>query len=153
MTGDIDNDFGMKCPNPDCRASDQIDVAATVWVRLCHNGTDVTEAGNGDHEWTDETVAKCCGCGHTATVKDFDADNQPHKNDNELRAKRAAEALYGYVKAKSEVYEESSSEIVDLITDLLHLIVKLNEGDDPVESTLRLAQMHFEAEQNNEGDQ
>ena len=33
------------------------------------------------------------------------------------------------------------------MTDLLHLAIKLDEGADPVESTLRLAQMHFEAEQ------
>lgn len=71
MTDTLDNDFGMKCPNRDCGASDQIDVAATVWVRLCHNGTDVTEAENGDHEWTDDSRAVCCTCGHTATVSRF----------------------------------------------------------------------------------
>jgi hypothetical protein len=67
--------------------------------------------------------------------------------DNEIRADRAHEALRFYVKAKGEMFEESSSEIVDLITDLLHLTARIDEGDDPVESTVRLALMHFEAEQ------
>ena len=37
MTDDLDNDFGMKCPK--CGASDEIDVCADVWVRLCPDGT------------------------------------------------------------------------------------------------------------------
>jgi hypothetical protein len=67
--------------------------------------------------------------------------------DNERRADRALTALEHYVAAKGEVFENSSSEIVDLITDLMHLTARIDEGDDPVESTLRLARMHFEAEQ------
>jgi hypothetical protein len=73
--------------------------------------------------------------------------------ENETRADRALAALEQYVTAKGEVFEESSSEIVDLITDLLHLTVRLDQGDDPVESALRLAQMHFEAEQGEPEDQ
>ena len=54
------------------------------------------------------------------------------------------------VAAKGEVFENNSSEIADLITDLLHLSVRIDQGDDPVESTLRLARMHFDAEHGNE---
>jgi len=68
MTG-IENDFGMKCP--ECGASDEIDVAATVWVRLCHDGTDVTAAANGDHEWDDDNGAACGTCGHLGNVAAF----------------------------------------------------------------------------------
>ena len=141
---DLDNDFSMRCPK--CNASDRIDVQALVWLRLSPDGTDPYEARNQDHEWGDVNVAQCCACEHIGTVKDFEIAEQPEHRDNEARAKRAADAVYGYIKAKGETYEESSSEIVDLMTDLLHLAIKLDEGIDPVESTLRLAQMHFEAE-------
>ena len=66
---DLDNDFGMKCPH--CGDSDQIDVAATVWVRLCRDGTDVFEPDNGDHEWTDFSAAHCGSCGHDGAVASF----------------------------------------------------------------------------------
>jgi hypothetical protein len=65
----MSNQFDMKCPR--CGASDEIDVAATVWVRLCRDGTDPFEAHNGDHEWSDESPTVCCGCGYAATVGEF----------------------------------------------------------------------------------
>jgi hypothetical protein len=64
---------------------------------------------------------------------------------NQTRAERAEQTLMQYVEAKGEVFENSSSEIADL----LHLTAKLDEGDDPVESTLRLARLHFDAEHEN----
>jgi hypothetical protein len=67
---------------------------------------------------------------------------------NQTRADRAETALRQYVEAKREVFENSSSEIADLIADLLHLTARLDEGDDKIESTLRLARMHFDAEHN-----
>jgi hypothetical protein len=72
--------------------------------------------------------------------------------DNETRANRADEALRQYVEARGEVYEQSSSEIADLIADLLHLTARWDEGDDPIDSTLRLARMHFDAECDEEGE-
>ena len=63
------NQFGLRCP--DCGRSDEIDIAATVWVRLCPEGTDVTAAENGDHEWENSSSAKCCACGHDGTVAEF----------------------------------------------------------------------------------
>jgi hypothetical protein len=55
LTATLDNDDGMKCPA--CGRSDEIDVAATVWVRLCEDGTVIYEAANGDQEWTDNSAA------------------------------------------------------------------------------------------------
>ncbi len=72
---------------------------------------------------------------------------------NETRAERAEAAMCFYVEAKGETFENSSSEIVDLIADLLHLTARLDEGDEPIESTLRLARMHFEAETSNPEEQ
>jgi len=134
----------MACPK--CRASDQIDVAATVWIRLCCDGSDVTQAANGDHEWEQGSLAVCQACGYSATVWDFDIENQPDPSENDARAERARNALEKYVAAKGEVFENNSSEIADLIADLLHLTIRIDQGHDPVESTLRLARLHFEAE-------
>ena len=64
-----DNPFGMRCPA--CGKSDRIDIAATVFVRLCRSGTDIFAAANGDHEWTDSSAAHCCSCGHAGTVASF----------------------------------------------------------------------------------
>jgi hypothetical protein len=76
MTAETGNDFGMKCPK--CGASDEIDVCADVWVRLCPDGADVTAAENGDTEWTDHSGAKCCACGFGGNVSDFSkAGGQP----------------------------------------------------------------------------
>ena len=80
MTEELDNDFGMKCPK--CGASDQLDVAATVWVRLCPDGTDVYAAENGDHEWDNGSAVVCHSCGHSGTVRDFGtetADAEPSR--------------------------------------------------------------------------
>ena len=71
--------------------------------------------------------------------------------DNRDRAERARSALQAYIEARGEAFENSSSEIVDLIADLLHLTAALDEGFDPIDSTLRLARMHFEAERAEEG--
>lgn len=67
---------------------------------------------------------------------------------NDTRADRAQIALQSYVEAKGEVFENSSSEIADLVADLLHLAARTDQGEEAVESTLRLAQMHFDAEHN-----
>jgi hypothetical protein len=147
MSGTLDNAYGMRCP--DCRRSDEIDISAAVWVRLCSDGTDAAEAGNGDHEWDNDSAAVCHSCGHAGTVREFDAGNQPRTNANNTRAERARTALQQYIEAKGEVFEDSSSEIADLITDLLHLTVRIDQGDRPIESALRLARLHFEAEHGN----
>jgi hypothetical protein len=68
---------------------------------------------------------------------------------SETRADRAGAALREYVTAKREPFENSSSDIADLMADLLHLAARLDEGDDPIDSTLRLARMHFGAEHDN----
>ncbi|MGD0973458.1 MAG: hypothetical protein ABR866_05180 [Candidatus Korobacteraceae bacterium] len=68
-TEELDNTFGLRCPQ--CGASDQIDICADVWVRLCPDGADATAAENGDTEWTDHSGAKCCACGFGGNVSDF----------------------------------------------------------------------------------
>lgn len=67
---------------------------------------------------------------------------------NDIRAGRAQAALHSYVEAKGEVFENSSSEVADLMADLLHLTVRIDDGDHGPASVLRLARMHFDAEHN-----
>ena len=59
--------FSMKCLK--CGASDEIDVCAPQsGYGSAKNGTDVTAAENGDHEWGDDNAATCGTCGHTGKV-------------------------------------------------------------------------------------
>ena len=51
---------------------------------------------------------------------------------NKNRAQRAEIALQNYIEARGEAYEGSSSEISDLIADLLHLSVSLDQGENRV---------------------
>jgi hypothetical protein len=66
---ELGNAFGLRCPA--CGKGDEIDIAATVWVRLCPDGSDVTQAANGDHEWSNQSGAVCASCGHPGNVNDF----------------------------------------------------------------------------------
>jgi hypothetical protein len=68
---------------------------------------------------------------------------------NKTRARRAEDALRQYIEARGEVFEQSRSEIADLIADLLHLAVTDTYGDDETHQTLRLAMLHFDAEHGN----
>ena len=63
------NSFNMFCPK--CGSADQIDIAATVWVRLTADGTDTDEAADGGHFWDDDSHARCVACDHQGTVKEF----------------------------------------------------------------------------------
>ena len=74
MTESVKEIWGMACPK--CDASDQIDICADIWVRLCPDGTDVAAAGSGDTEWTDHSGAKCCACGFAGNVSDFGKDRR-----------------------------------------------------------------------------
>jgi hypothetical protein len=75
LAEELGNQFGLRCP--DCGKGDQIDIAATVWVRLCPDGTDVMQGANGDHEWSNHSGAACAACGHAGTVSDFSRSGEP----------------------------------------------------------------------------
>jgi hypothetical protein len=61
------NQWDLRCPG--CGRDDEIDIAATVRVRLCPDGTDATLAHNGDHEWGDDSPAHCHGCDFQGRVR------------------------------------------------------------------------------------
>jgi DNA-directed RNA polymerase subunit RPC12/RpoP len=56
---------------PQCGDDTQIDVAATIWVRLTSDGTDVDASNDGSHEWDDTSTVECQNCNHSGTVKEF----------------------------------------------------------------------------------
>ncbi|HYH63526.1 MAG TPA: hypothetical protein VD866_02400 [Urbifossiella sp.] len=65
--------------------------------------------------------------------------------DNNSRAERARATLRGRVEAKGKVFEESDSEVAELMADLLHLAVRI-AGSEGAGRVLRVARMHFDAE-------
>lgn len=69
--GDVAQRWGLRCPA--CGDCDQIDIAASVWVRLCPDGTDAQLAANGNHEWSDAHAACCHACGFHGAVRDLAA--------------------------------------------------------------------------------
>jgi hypothetical protein len=62
------------------------------------------------------------------------------------RADRARQVLAHYVTVRGDTFEGSSTEIADLIADLLHLAARIDEGEQPITSTLARARRHYEAE-------
>lgn len=61
----------LDCRCPACGADDQIDVFASLWVRLTPDGTDADASACGDHEWSDHSAAACDACGYRGHVNDF----------------------------------------------------------------------------------
>lgn len=60
--------WNMICPS--CKQDHSLDIAATVHVRLCPDGTDAYASREGGHVWSSESPATCAACGWTGTVKD-----------------------------------------------------------------------------------
>jgi hypothetical protein len=63
------NCFDLCCPK--CGDTDQIDVSAFIWARVTRDGTDPNLSKDGDHEWGDDSPARCAACGHSGKVGDF----------------------------------------------------------------------------------
>ena len=63
------NCFDLRCPK--CDNGDQIDVSASVWVRVTHDGTNPDLSKDGTHKWGDDSPTHCAACGHSGKVTDF----------------------------------------------------------------------------------
>ena len=59
----MSNFLDFLCPK--CGADDQIDIAATVWLRVTKDGTAADELENGNHEFEPTSPATCNACGFT----------------------------------------------------------------------------------------
>ena len=64
------NAFEYRCPN--CRNTGQIDICASIWVRLTRDGTDADASGDGNHTWEADSPAVCRGCGFQGKAAAFD---------------------------------------------------------------------------------
>jgi hypothetical protein len=60
------------CSN--CGDADQIDVVATVWLRLTPDGTDADASRDGSHDYTPRTPCICQACGHSGRLAAFERD-------------------------------------------------------------------------------
>ncbi len=69
---------GTVCPS--CGRIDQIDVAATVWVRITDNGTDADASSDGHHEYDGASAASCGAAGGPARCARLNlaADDSTH---------------------------------------------------------------------------
>jgi hypothetical protein len=63
------NFFDLRCPK--CGSAGHIDISASIWVRVTHDGTDPDLAKDGTHEWGDDSPACCAACGHSGKLVDF----------------------------------------------------------------------------------
>lgn len=63
------NQFDFKCPK--CERDDTIEIAASVWVLLTGDGSDSDASEFGDHEWDDDSAARCADCKWSGKVKDL----------------------------------------------------------------------------------
>jgi len=64
------NFLDMRCPQ--CGDETKIDIAATVWVRVCRDGTDADASRDGDHTYEPGSPAHCGHCGFHGTVEKFE---------------------------------------------------------------------------------
>jgi predicted RNA-binding Zn-ribbon protein involved in translation (DUF1610 family) len=64
------NFLDMRCPQ--CGDETGIDIAATVCVRVCRDGTDADASRDGDHTFESDSPAHCDHCGFHGTVEQFE---------------------------------------------------------------------------------
>lgn len=64
------NAFDFKCPA--CGNDDQLDILASIWIRLTEDGTDPDAATNGDHEWNEHSAFSCTACGVMGKVANLE---------------------------------------------------------------------------------
>lgn len=60
---------GWKCSK--CGHEDEFAIGAVVYATVYVTDDGVVNAREHDTVWTEESWAKCCGCGHAATVEFF----------------------------------------------------------------------------------
>ena len=67
----MSNCLEMRCPK--CGDESSLDIAATVWIRVCEDGTDADAARDGSHDYEPHSPAHCGACGHFGTVRQFES--------------------------------------------------------------------------------
>ncbi|HET6233524.1 MAG TPA: hypothetical protein VFE41_00950 [Acetobacteraceae bacterium] len=59
-----------------CRTDIQIDIAATVLLRVTENGTDADESKGGHHDYTPRSDATCNACDYYGRLQDFEQEEE-----------------------------------------------------------------------------
>ena len=67
----VRDEWAMACPQ--CGKDDEIDVLASLYVRLTPDGTDANTSHDGEHAWSPQSATKCCACGHSGIAREFGA--------------------------------------------------------------------------------
>ena len=83
----VASEWGMRCPN--CLSDSHLDIALTVFARLCVDGTDID---NQDHEWSPRSFCRCYACAASGRVSDF---TLPHRARRSLRRSLRPRVLRG----------------------------------------------------------
>ena len=72
----MSNFLDMRCPK--CGDEDRLDIQATVWIRVCEDGTDADASRDGGHDYEPHSPAQCGACGHCGTVRQFALTGEAH---------------------------------------------------------------------------
>jgi hypothetical protein len=71
----VTDNHDMSCPQ--CHKDDQIDVVASIWVRLTPDGTDDSGAlGGSQQEWDNNSHCICRACGYHSNVGKFTINHE-----------------------------------------------------------------------------
>ena len=65
----VRDEWAMACPK--CGKDDELDVLASLYVRLTPDGSDANTSHDGEHAWSSLSATKCCACGHTGIAREF----------------------------------------------------------------------------------
>ena len=64
------NFLDMRCPK--CGNEDRLDIQASIWIRVCEDGTDADASCDGNQYYEPRSPAQCDACGHCGTVREFE---------------------------------------------------------------------------------
>jgi hypothetical protein len=128
---------GLRCPR--CGQEDRLDIVARVMCRVTDDGSEPF----GDHDWDDDSVAVCPGCGCDGRLGDFRVrpDMPPDPEGmNDARATWAGVALSAFL---AETGCDIGDAVTDLLSDLMHWC---DRNGQEFRTGLDRARLHYEAE-------
>ena len=104
-----------ECQCPKCGRDDQLDVAATLWVRLTEDGSDADESRDGSHEWDDNSAMICAACNHSGTVADFREEPVVPPRDHSSVSQYDGEGTLDGLLTGSWLFQPDSDDFGDLV--------------------------------------
>jgi hypothetical protein len=80
----MSNFLDIRCP--ECGNTDQLDIEATISVRVTENGTDADLSGDGYWTYTPKSWTACGACGYGGELRQFEEDVPSHNPVSEVRS-------------------------------------------------------------------